>query len=64
MRTLRISAILGVLLLCLGILGRAEDAGRVSSNAGLLSRSHFADYDAELRLPNGRVDTDRLVARL
>jgi hypothetical protein len=64
MRTLRISAILGVLLLCLGMLGRAEDAGRVSGNSALLSRSHFADYDAELRLPNGRVDTDRLVARL
>ena len=30
---------------------------------GLFHR-HLADYDAELRLPNGRVDTDALVARL
>jgi hypothetical protein len=30
----------------------------------LLSRSHFADYDAALRLPNGRVDADRLISRL
>jgi hypothetical protein len=30
----------------------------------LSSRPQFADYDAELRLPNGRVDTDRLISRL
>ena len=30
---------------------------------GLL-RHHLADYDAELRLPNGRVDTDAMVKRL
>lgn len=27
-------------------------------------RHHLADYDAELRLPNGRVDTDAMVKRL
>ncbi len=64
MRTLRISVILGVLLPCLGILGRAEDAGRISTKTALSSHSHAADYDAELRLPNGRVDTDRLTSRL
>ena len=29
-----------------------------------MSHPQFADYDAEPRLPSGRVDTDRLVARL
>jgi hypothetical protein len=29
-----------------------------------LSRHHVADYDSELRLPNGRVDTDAMVKRL
>ena len=28
------------------------------------SHRHLADYDAELRLPNGRVDTDAMVKRL
>ena len=60
MRTLRIAVIFGILLLCLGILGRAEDAHR----RPLLSHPQFADYDAEPRLSNGRVDTDRLISRL
>jgi hypothetical protein len=30
----------------------------------LLSHPQFADYDAEPRLSNGRVDTDRLISRL
>jgi len=29
-----------------------------------LSRQHLADYNSELRLPNGRVDTDAMVKRL
>ena len=29
-----------------------------------MSHPQFADYDAEPRLPNGRVDTDRLISRL
>lgn len=29
-----------------------------------LARRHLADYDAELRRPNGRVDSDRMVERL
>jgi hypothetical protein len=60
MRILRIPVTFGILLLCLGALGWAEDAHR----RPLLSHPQFADYDAEPRLPNGRVDTDRLVSRL
>ena len=56
--------ILGCLASMLGILGRAEDGHRGSIRTALLSHPQFADYDAEPRLPNGRVDTDRLIARL
>jgi len=38
---------------------RADDGPRPK-----IARPHLADYDAEPRLPNGRVDVDRLTARL
>jgi hypothetical protein len=64
MRILRVS-----LVLC-ALLGRptvfsdptsawAGEAPRIPGRAAKRFQSHLADYDAEVRLPNGRVDVDR-----
>jgi len=42
----------------------SQDKPSTQSPAPTISRQHFADYNSELRLPNGRVDTDAMVKRL
>jgi hypothetical protein len=49
-------------LVCASAQRVAAQAGSVTP--GIHSSVHFADYDAEPRLPNGHVDCDTLVSRL
>jgi hypothetical protein len=42
----------------------SQDKPSTQSPALTISRQHLADYNSELRLPNGRVDTDAMVKRL
>ncbi len=70
MRTLYVSTVLGAVAAFAALPGQpipARAAETVASGArtgGLRFRGHLADYDAEPRLRNGRVDVDRLLARL
>ena len=50
--------------LCLAASQPAIAQNRSPARPQGLFHRHLADYDAELRLPNGRVDTDAMVARL
>jgi hypothetical protein len=61
--------ILGLLAPCSGMLGahvpaRGDEPLRPRAKSASFRRPHLADYDAEPRLLNGRVDIDRLVVRL
>jgi hypothetical protein len=49
---------LGVAAALFGATAAAEPPGAATPPL------HFADYDAELRLPIGRVDTERMIQRL
>jgi hypothetical protein len=42
----------------------SQDSSSNQASGPKLSRQHLADYNSELRLPNGRVDTDAMVKRL
>src|SRR6185369_1191332 len=47
-------------ILLTGLTSSVAQPGAATSS----SRKHLADYDGELRLPNGRVDTTNMVRRL
>ena len=69
MKMLHISTISWVSAACLAMVGwvtsgQGDDAPQASSPAAVRFQHHLADYDAEPRLPNGRVDVDTLAARL
>ncbi len=55
----------GLALFCAANLpGLAQPATSPSLLGRTALRPHLADYDSELRRPDGRVDADLLVARL